>query len=64
MDIGQPDLEGERRIAVHDRPGEITGEVTMISGQECLVPGRVTEPGDFLQSAAKHCDRWWPGTPS
>jgi thioredoxin reductase (NADPH) len=49
MDIVQPDLDGERRIVGHDRPGEFTGEVTMISGQECLVRGRVTEPGEFLQ---------------
>jgi thioredoxin reductase (NADPH) len=49
MDIVQPDFEGERRITGHDRPGEFTGEVTMISGQECLVRGRVTEPGEFLQ---------------
>jgi len=49
MEIVQPDLNGERRIAAHDRPGEFTGEVTMISGQRCLVLGRVTQPGEFIE---------------
>jgi thioredoxin reductase (NADPH) len=49
MEIVQPDLNGERRIAAHDRPGEFTGEMTMISGQESLVRGRVTAPGEFLE---------------
>jgi len=48
MEIVQPTLEGERLIAAHG-PGEFTGEVTMISGQRCLVCGRVTEPGEFLE---------------
>jgi thioredoxin reductase (NADPH) len=48
MEIVQPDLEGERTIAGHG-PGEFTGEISMISGQRCLVLGRVTEPGEFLQ---------------
>jgi len=48
MEIVQPSLEGERLIATHD-PGEFTGEITMISGQRCLVRGRVTEPGEFLE---------------
>src|SRR5215831_10375711 len=41
MEIVQPVLDGERQIATHD-PGEFTGEITMISGQRCLVRGRVT----------------------
>jgi thioredoxin reductase (NADPH) len=49
MEIVQPDLNGERLIAIHNRPGDFTGEVTMISGRGCLVRGRVTEPGDFLE---------------
>jgi thioredoxin reductase (NADPH) len=48
MEIVQPDLGGERPIAEHG-PGQFTGEMTMISGQRCLVLGRVTEPGDFLE---------------
>lgn len=48
MEIVQPDLAGERPIATHD-PGEFTGEMTMISGRRCLVRGRVTQPGEFLE---------------
>jgi thioredoxin reductase (NADPH) len=52
MEIVQLDLWGERPIAAHV-PGEFTGEITMISGQRCLVRGRVTEPGEFLEVTAK-----------
>src|SRR6266545_33456 len=48
MEIVQPTLEGERPIVTHG-PGEFTGEITMISGQQSLVRGRVTEPGEFLE---------------
>jgi thioredoxin reductase (NADPH) len=48
MEIVQPALDGERPVTSHG-PGEFTGEMTMISGQRCLVRGRVTEPGDFLE---------------
>ena len=48
MEIVQPDLAGEYPIAKHG-PGEFTGEMTMISGQRCLVLGRVTQSGDFLE---------------
>lgn len=48
MEIVQPDLTGERLIATHDA-GEFTGEITMISGKRCLVRGRVTDPGEFLE---------------
>ncbi|MGH9528621.1 MAG: FAD-dependent oxidoreductase [Terriglobales bacterium] len=48
MEIVQPDLHGERPIVTHG-PGEFTGEITMISGQRCLVRGRVTEAGEFLE---------------
>ncbi|MBV9763867.1 MAG: FAD-dependent oxidoreductase [Acidobacteriaceae bacterium] len=51
MEIVQPDLRGERLIAIHDRRGEFTGEMTMISGQRSLVRGRVTQPGEFLELA-------------
>src|SRR5438105_13298130 len=48
MEIVQPSLDGERPIATH-AAGEFTGEITMISGQRCLVRGRVTEAGEFLE---------------
>ncbi len=48
MEIVQPDRRGERPIVNHD-PGSFTGEITMISGRLCLVRGRVTEPGEFLE---------------
>src|SRR5215475_3833979 len=48
MEIVQPALDGERMIALHE-PGEFTGEMTMISGQHCLVIGRVTGAGEFLE---------------
>ncbi len=51
MEIVQPDLAGERPVATHG-PGEFTGEITMISGQRCLVRGRVTEAGEFLEITA------------
>ena len=51
MEIVQPDLTGERPIAKHG-PGEFTGEITMISGQRCLVRGRVTRAGEFLEISA------------
>jgi thioredoxin reductase (NADPH) len=48
MEIVQPTHLGERPIATHGA-GEFTGEVSMISGQRCLVLGRVAEAGDFLE---------------
>ncbi|MGH9560191.1 MAG: FAD-dependent oxidoreductase [Terracidiphilus sp.] len=48
MEIVQPGINGEHLIATHG-PGEFTGELTMISGRRCLVRGRVTEPGEFLE---------------
>jgi len=48
MEIVQPGIDGERAVVTHG-PGQFTGEMTMISGQRCLVRGRVTEPGEFLE---------------
>jgi thioredoxin reductase (NADPH) len=48
MEIVQPALDGERLVTTHG-PGGFTGEMTMISGQRCLVRGSVTEPGEFLE---------------
>ena len=48
MEIVQPSLDGERTLATH-AAAEFTGEITMISGQSCLVRGRVTADGEFLE---------------
>jgi thioredoxin reductase (NADPH) len=48
MEIVQPDRHGERPIVDHVA-GEFTGEMTTITGRLCLVRGRVTEDGEFLQ---------------
>jgi thioredoxin reductase (NADPH) len=48
MEIVQPGLAGERTITTHE-PGAFTGEMTMISGQRCLVLGRVTSAGEFIE---------------
>jgi thioredoxin reductase (NADPH) len=50
IEIIQTDLKGERLIATHE-PGAFTGEMTMISGQRCLVLGRITRAGEFLEIA-------------
>ena len=51
MEILQPYCEGERLIATHG-PGQFTGEMTMISGRQCLVSGHVTSSGEFLEISA------------
>jgi thioredoxin reductase (NADPH) len=48
MEIVQPDLAGETLITTHVA-GAFTGELSMISGQRCLVLGRVTGAGEFLE---------------
>ena len=48
MEIVLPDLNGESPVAKHG-PGGFTGEMTMVSGRRCLVRGRVTEAGEFLE---------------
>src|SRR5579864_4663826 len=48
MEIVQPYFDGEKPIASHVA-GEFTGEISMISGRRCLVRGRVTSPGEFLE---------------
>jgi thioredoxin reductase (NADPH) len=53
MEIVQPAIGGERMIARHE-PGEFTGEMTMISGRQSLVIGRVTEDGEFLELSGEH----------
>jgi thioredoxin reductase (NADPH) len=51
MDIVQPGFTGERAIVTH-HTGGFTGEITMISGRRCLVRGRVTVAGEFLEIRA------------
>ncbi len=50
MEIVQPGMDGagERPITTHNA-GSFTGEISMISGQRCLVLGRVTAAGEFLE---------------
>jgi len=48
MEIVQPRLSAEQPITTHG-PGHFTGEISMISGQRCLVLGRVTKAGEFLE---------------
>lgn len=48
LEILQADVKGERLITTHNK-GSFTGELSMISGQRCLVLGRVKEAGEFLE---------------
>jgi thioredoxin reductase (NADPH) len=48
MDVSRPTLDGERLVTTHTA-GCFNGEMAMISGQRCLVRGRVTAPGEFLE---------------
>src|SRR4051794_31997520 len=48
LEIVQSGLDRERSVVTHE-PGSFTGELTMISGQNSLVTGRVSEAGEFLQ---------------
>src|SRR3984885_9903777 len=48
MEVSRPTLDGERLVTTHT-PGCFNGEMAMISGQRCLVRGRVTAPGEFLE---------------
>src|SRR5580692_8547898 len=48
MEVSRPTLDGEQLVTTHT-PGCFNGEMAMISGQRCLVRGRVTAPGEFLE---------------
>jgi len=50
LDILQPGMGQERLITRHTAGG-FTGELSMISGQRCLVLGRVAKGGEFLEIA-------------
>jgi thioredoxin reductase (NADPH) len=52
MEIVQPDIKGDRLITTH-KPGSFTGELSMISGQRCLVLGRITAAGEVLELSAE-----------
>jgi thioredoxin reductase (NADPH) len=52
MEIVQPDVNGAERMITTHNAGEFTGELSMISGGRCLVRGRVTVPGEFLELRA------------
>ncbi len=52
MEIIQPDIKGDKLITTH-LPVSFTGELSMISGQRCLVLGRITEPGEVLELSAE-----------
>lgn len=52
MEIMQPGVDGERPITTHEA-GAFTGELSMITGQRCMVIGRVTEAGEFLEIRAE-----------
>ncbi len=49
LEIVQPIPTGGERPVVTHGPNQFTGEMTMITGQRCLVLGRVTEPGEFVE---------------
>lgn len=51
MEVVLPGIDGESPVAEHG-PGNFTGEMTMVSGRRCLVRGRVTESGEFLDLSA------------
>ncbi len=48
LEIIQIDHNGERPIVTHTAK-HFTGEMSMISGQRCLVLGRVSKAGEFLE---------------
>ena len=48
MEIVQLGLNGERPVTTHSA-GSFTGEISMISGQKCLVRGRVTDAGEIIE---------------
>lgn len=52
MEIVQPAFSAEKLITTHEAD-TFTGELSMISGQHCLVLGRVTEPGEFLEISSE-----------
>jgi thioredoxin reductase (NADPH) len=48
MEIVQLGIDGEKLITKH-HAGQFTGELSMISGQRCLVLGRITASGEVLE---------------
>lgn len=52
LEIVQPDLNGEKLVTTH-HAGGFTGELSMISGQRCLVLGRITAAGEVLEMSTE-----------
>ncbi|MGB9491737.1 MAG: FAD-dependent oxidoreductase [Terriglobales bacterium] len=52
MEVVQPGIGAERIVTTH-QAGAFTGELSMISGQRCLVLGRVTEAVDVLELSSE-----------
>jgi thioredoxin reductase (NADPH) len=52
MEVVQPGIGAERIVTTH-QAGAFTGELSMISGQRCLVLGRVTEAGEVLELSSE-----------
>ncbi|HXS97623.1 MAG TPA: FAD-dependent oxidoreductase [Candidatus Limnocylindrales bacterium] len=50
MEIVQPGIETLPQLIAKHGPREFTGEMSMISGQRCLVRGMVTQDGEFLEA--------------
>jgi thioredoxin reductase (NADPH) len=48
MEVVQPSPKGEVPIVSY-KPGQFSGEISLLNGQQCLALGRVTEAGDFLE---------------
>ena len=48
MEIVQPTPKGEVPIVTY-KPGQFSGEISLLSGQQCLATGRATEAGEFLE---------------
>ena len=55
MDVVQVCPGGQEiLLGVHDKRGEFTGEMGMLSGQRTMVLARMTEPGELLQIDPEH----------
>src|ERR1700739_2236646 len=51
LDIAMAGLSGEQVFVTYG-PGQVSGEVVLISGARALARGRVAEPGEFLELSA------------
>jgi thioredoxin reductase (NADPH) len=53
IDVVQPSRSGETLITVH-RPGQFTGDVSMLSGRRAVLRGRASEPGEVIELDREH----------